>query len=304
MPGNEFIAEYHRSRYLRSLPDEALLQRLEHIAQNLWSTGPDAEVTPPRKFENWKTLWRIYVHSVAEQVKRGRIIFSISESEVRRIASKDYVPPVLINPFTGSFDCWVKFGKREHIRSAFERGSLKITLASSYDDPSLNPAQRDDELLHLSRTPNEQALFTMRGVDQNGQEVEMSHQPVEFFKGFRSDDFYVWCCSAEYDARIFSDFKDYNAALIIRDQNEFLKRLEETMSLKLTGTSMRSGRVRYYDPYRTPPERLRPIFVKHFQYSYQNEQRFAWPVGTKKKEKNIFVELGPLSDICEILEFK
>lgn len=304
MQGNEWVAEYERSLYLRELPNDALLQRLEHIAQNLWSTGPNSEVTPPRSSENRQRLLRAYVHAVAEQVRRGRIGHSISEAEIRQNASLNYVPPDLVAPFTGSPVCWVKFGKREYIRAAFERGSLKITLASSYDDPSLNPAQRDDELHHLSRTPNKQILFTLRGLDQNGQEVDMPHQPLEYFEGISSSDFYVWCCSAAYDARIFGDFKEYDAALVIRDQRAFTDRLERTMKAKLGGGQMQSGRVAYYDPYDVDPASLRPIFVKNFQYLYQNEQRFAWEVGAGQKEKDLFVELGPLSDICEVLEFK
>lgn len=304
MQGNEWFAEYHRSLYLRELPEAALLQRLEHIAQNLWSTGPNSEVTPPRSPENRQRLLRAYVHAIAEQVRRGRIVRSISEAEIRQNASLNYVPPDLVAPFTGSPVCWVKFGKREHIRPAFERGLLKVTLASSYNDPSLNPAQRDDELHHLSRTPNKQMLFTLRGLDENGQEVDIPHQPLEYFEGISSSDFCVWCCSAAYDARVFSDFKDYNAALIIRDQQAFSYRLENAMKAKLANISMQAGRVQYYDPYDIDPTLLRPIFVKNFQYMYQNEQRFAWEVSAGQNDKDLFIEIGPLSDICDVLEFR
>ena len=304
MKGKEWVAEYHRSLYLRELPDAGVLQRLAHIAQNLWSTGADSVVTPPRSAEIRHRLMRAYVHAVAEQVRRDGKDRSILEAEIRRAASEGYTPPELVVPFSGDPRCWVKFGKRVHIRAAFERGAIKVTLASSYNDPSLNPAQRDDELNHLSRTPNKQALFALRGLDQNGREVDFPHTPLEYFEGISSRDFYVWCCSAAYDARVFGDFKDYDSALVIRDQQAFTERLERTMKAKIGGVQMQSGRVEYYDPYDVDPAWLRPIFVKNFQYLYQNEHRFAWEVGTGQNDKDLFIELGPLSDICEVLEFK
>ena len=304
MRASDWFAEYRGSLYLRKLPDLALSQRLEHIEQNLWSTGPNSEVTPPRNPEARQRLLRAYVHAIAERVRRAGINRSISEAEIRRRASQNYVPPDLVAPFTGNPVCWVKFGRRVHIRSAFERGSLKVTLASSYNDPSLNPAQRDDELQHFSRTPNKQILFGVVGLDEHGQEVDIPCEPLEYLEGVRSNDFYVWCCSAAYDARIFSDFKDYDAALIVRDQQAFSERLEGAVKEKLGNISMQAGRVAYYDPYDINPAFLKPIFVKNFQYMYQNEQRFAWEVGVGYNEENLFVELGPLSDICEILEVK
>jgi hypothetical protein len=135
MDTGKWIAEYYSSLYLRELPDQVLSQRLENIAQNLWSTGPNSEVTPPRSPENRIRLLQAYIHAVAEQVRRGRKFVSISESEIRQHASQNYVSPDLVTPFTGNPVCLVKFGEQKYIRAAFEIGSLKITLASSYNDP-------------------------------------------------------------------------------------------------------------------------------------------------------------------------
>jgi hypothetical protein len=40
----------------------------------------------------------------------------------------------------------IKYGRREHMTDLVERGRLRLTPASNYDDPSLNPAIRDAEL--------------------------------------------------------------------------------------------------------------------------------------------------------------
>lgn len=304
MDGHRWFTEYNTTRYLRELPDDALSKRAFHIANNLWSTGPNSEVTPPRQPENRQRLIRIYVHTIAEQVSRGRIVDTISEAEIRKRASHHYIPPNLNALFTGSPDCWVKFGKREHIREAFERGILRATLASSYNDPSLNEAQRDDELSHFARTPNWQLNFRLLGINEKGQKVHWPHRSVEFFEGTRSNDFYVWCCSAVYDARNFSDFEEYDAASIIRNRHVFSERLREAMRSKLPSTSMHSGRIEYYDPYDINPIILRPIFSKNFSYMYQNEYRFAWGVAGGQSDRHLYLDLGQLSDICEMLELR
>jgi hypothetical protein len=144
----------------------------------------------------------------------------------------------------------------------------------------------------------------MTGLDENGKEIDIPYQPVEYLEGIRSRDFYVWCCSAAYDARIFGDFEKYDAALIIRDQQAFSDRLASAMRSKLPGITMQAGRVSYYDPHDIDRALLQPIFSKNFRYLYQNEHRFAWEVDAGLHEKNLFIEIGPLHDICEILEFK
>jgi hypothetical protein len=297
----DWTSEYSRTLYLRKLSDAGLQQRFDDITKNLWSTGQSGEVTPPRKAENRQRLLRLLVHYMAEQRRRGRSWPWDSEADIRREASKHYSPPSLKEPFLGQPACFAKFGKRVHLQDSLERGALRISLASTYDDASLNPAQRDDELNHWSRTPNHQFAMSLIGVDETGSEIQLPYQPGEAFRGIRAANFYVWCCAAEYDARLFEDFGS-DSVLIIRNQEAFRMRLRQAMSNHLPGTIMVDGRVDYYDPYDVDPSLLRPIFVKQFGYLYQHEYRFAWEVGPGNHPKYLNIQIGSLTDIAELLE--
>lgn len=169
--GDGWRDEYERDRYLRELPDVALQARFEALIDNLWSTDAAGNVTPPRNADNRLQLLRLTIHTMLEQMERtGTSAIDFSEAKLRETASASYKLPQLRIPFTGSPSCFAKFGKRTHIRDAFERGALRIAPAATYDTPSLNAAQADKELEHHSVTPNEHLIFRLFGLDAEGEE--------------------------------------------------------------------------------------------------------------------------------------
>lgn len=217
--------EYEQYRYLRELPDAALQDRLESLAGNLWSTDAAGKVTPPRNNYNRRALLQLIVHTMLEQMERaGTSEFDFSERELRETAVASYRPPQLRTPFSGSPSCFAKFGKRTHIRAAFESGILRIAPADTYNDPSLNSAQADNELTHYTVTPNEHFLFQLRGLISEGEEIDVPAQPKELFRYLTVRNFYVWCCGLDYDARLFHDF-EADAVLIVRDKEAFRTRV-------------------------------------------------------------------------------
>jgi hypothetical protein len=236
-----------------------------------------------------------------EQMERAKIPnCDFDERALREASAASYRRPQLKTPFAGSPVCFAKFGKREHIADALN-GALRIAPASSFDDPSLNPAQIDKELEHTTITPNEHLMFKLYGRDAEGNEVELRVQKKEFFRYMMVPDFYVWCCGLGYDARLFHEFQA-EAVLVIRCKDAFRARLSAAVARVLPEGSMTDGPLRYYDPYTIRREQLVPIFSKHFRYLYQNEYRFAWTVPKGEPLNPIFVELGPLHDIAEFLE--
>ena len=230
-------------------------------------------------------------------------VLEFDEQRIRGESSAHYTPPRLKTPFTGSPDCFAKFGKRDHIRSAFERGVLLINPASSYDDPSLKPAQADKELQHATVTPNEVLKLTIYVLNSQGNDVEAPVQKKELFRYMMVPDFYVWCCGLGYDARLFREF-GYDAVLVVRDKNKFRDRLAAAVLDKVPSAALTDGPLHYYDPYTTPLEQLTPIFSKDIRYLYQNEYRFAWKVPDGKPLEPFLVELGPLDNIAEFLELE
>jgi hypothetical protein len=104
-------------------------------------------------------------------------------------------------------------------------GIIKINPATTYADASLNPAQYDEELRHFAVTSRERILSTLIGTDTpGGPEREMPYEPLKLFRYMEVPNFYVLCCAAGFDCRMFHDF-DCDAALIIHGRAEFIRRL-------------------------------------------------------------------------------
>lgn len=294
--------EYEQKRYLREVDDFILQRRFVDLSANLWSTDADGNVTPPRSAETRSGILRLLLHTMLEQMERASTaVQDFNERELREGSAARYTPPQLKSPFTGSPSCYAKFGKRTHIRNAFDRGALRIAPASLYDDPSLNPAQADKELEHATVTPNEHLIFKLNGLDAEGNEVELPVRKKELFRYMMVPDFYVWCCGLGYDARLFHEF-EAEAVLVIRDKDAFRARLKPSVSDKIPLGKMVDGPLGYYDPYNLRREQLVPIFNKHIRYLYQNEYRFAWTMPEGALLEPFLVELGSLHDVAEYLE--
>lgn len=213
-----------------------------------------------------------------------------------------YVPPKLAPPFMGGPSGFAKYGKRDHIKASFERGAFRIAAASSYLDPSLNPAQADHELEHAVVTPNEHMQMRLYGKDAAGAEIEIPHTPLQLFRYMQVPDFYVWCCGLSYDARMFYDF-EAEALLIIRDMYAFTDRFIAAVKAAKPDLSSKRGPCVYYDPYTVRREQLTPMYSKNLRYLYQNEYRFIWTVPPETTDlSTFFVELGPLANIAEFYE--
>lgn len=298
-----WIQEYDASRYLRKQTDDVLKRRYESLTTNLWSTDAAGNVIPPRDPKHREGILRLVVHVLCEQRNRaGGPTLALDEAAIRQAASTVYRRPKLTTPFLGPPSGFAKFGKREHIKRTYEEGVLRAAPASGFNDPSLNNAQRDDELLHWAVTPNQQLMMSVIGLDEHGSEVELPVEKGELFRGMTVPDFYVWCCGFGYDARLFHEFQA-DAVIVIRDMDQFRSRFSAAMQSILPGWTMKDGPLTYYDPYNVRREELTPIFSKNLRYLYQNEYRFAWssPLG-EKTSKALFPVLGRLSDIAEYYE--
>jgi len=296
-------AEYQKSLYLREVPTTALAERYSNLIHNLWSTDRDGNVQRVRDPSRGNHVLRLLLHVMLEQVRRGIRDegFTFDERAMRDEATTTYVAPHLKSPILGGPDGFAKFGKRDHIRASFERGIFRIAPASSYDDPSLNGAQADKELVHHTVTPNEHLLFKLHGTDANGNDIEIGAKPIQLFRYMNVPDFYVWCCGFGCDLRMLHDFQA-DALLLVKDIDTFTKRMLEAVEKAQPGSAPVHGPVSYYDPYTVQRNDLKPIFSKNLKYLYQSEYRFAWKMPAATTLAPFIVELGPLSDIAQFYE--
>lgn len=258
-----WASEYVTSLYLREARATALAERYNNLIQNLWSTDREGKVQKTRDPDRGMMILRLLFHVVLEQIRRGTLPpdFLFDERAMINEATATHVPRLMKSPIVGGPDGFAKFGNRDHIRASFERGTFRISPASSYDDPSLNGAQADKELEHLTVTPNERLLFKLYGTDPDGNDVELDAKPIELFRYMNVPDFYVWCCGHGCDLRLLHDFQA-DALLLVKDVAAFTKRMLKAVEKAKPGSVAIHRPVAYYDPYTVQRSQLTPIFSK------------------------------------------
>lgn len=292
--------EYQANKYLRKASTDQLEKRLLDLKTNLWSTDRDGEVTQLRFLDHRIKISQLILHVLLEKSERQSISEIIFEEKTfREEVTVGYVPPNLKVPILGDRGVFAKFGHHPHILETFRSGRIRIAPAASYQDSSLNSAQQDDELCHWTRTPNKALMIQVTDVD--GKHIPL--QMGEFLQGKTIQNYLVWCCACGYEARLFKDFA-CNAAIIVREEKEFIDRLTKATKQAIPDFNFLHGPVGYYDPYHPPSDGIRLPFMKNMKYLYQNEYRFIWQSDDPIKHIPTFLELGPLEDIAELVELK
>ena len=200
----------------------------------------------------------------------------------------------------------IKFGKHAHMQDFFENGEIKISPASSYSDPSLNPAKNDNELMLEQYVRGEEVSFIYPGK-QPGEIKKMQPVGDVVVNNDLATDYYVYCMTHTLSHRLFNDLSA-DSCVIIRDLSEFFNRLEAAVQAHIPGWSMCSDSVNYIDPYDagfrlTEKRTLNLFFSKNFRYWYQQEYRFVWiPIVEVRTNLEPFqVELGSLKKIGELV---
>jgi hypothetical protein len=206
-------------------------------------------------------------------------------------------------------DVLVKYGSARFLRPALERGSFRISPANSYLDPSLNVARQDDELERRLVD----AAIDMTSVLRQDVDKLSPEERVLYTRPIRSvTNYYIFCMAGGWVPRLFDDF-DADACLVITNPVRFARALRDAARGQLPDWHFVCEPVKYIDPVQDlrflsgrAQERFAPFLCKDFRYLYQKEVRAAWlppdPEVPRKDLDHIFVDLGSLSDYCELIE--
>jgi hypothetical protein len=100
--------------------------------------------------------------------------------------------------------------------------------------------------------------------------------------------------------RLFVDF-NATACVIIRDRDEFRRRLKAAGAAALPGARGRDGKAIYIDPLRPRSARIDVPMSKNFKYASQAEQRFVWEPSSTAPIACTDLKLGRLKDIAELV---
>lgn len=271
---------YRQRPYLQDATDEELTQRLRDVIENLTALTLDGRLSPlppGAEGEKWMELFTHILEAYGarrsqppDNFLRGAKVPRPDDPITARALSR---VRNLNLPTPGTY--LVKLGKREHMIDLFERGRLRVSPASSYSDPSLNAAIKDDELSisaiamkgEVQITIPDDRMGPLKGpVDPIGNVTFTSRSTTNYF---------VCCLTHTLDPRLFADF-GYDACVIVKDVNEFRRRLNIAMRLNLGPWLAFDSAIAYVDPYNTDRRNMNVFFGKHLRYSYQREYRFIW----------------------------
>ncbi len=152
----------------------------------------------------------------------------------------------------------VKFGKRQHMAALLHEGKGRVSPAGFYHDPSLGRARTDKEgRLRSYVHPIDAHRFM--GVRQDGEgtravDIDVPYLGSAEIELYALSDFYVYCMTESYDARLFEDFDD--TCVVITRPAEFTSRLQHAIESSLPGWKFYSAPVVYFDPFFSRPHQM------------------------------------------------
>jgi hypothetical protein len=302
-------AEYARTRYLGLLSDEALFARYRTLQVGTMEMDDEGYLTPA-KWNGWRDKW---IHAAMEITLRG---LSMNDERTKPDWSFGRTPLMLRavaarsrRKLSWGRKLLVKYGSRRFLRAALEDGVIRISRASSYDDPSLNAARRDRE---LQRDLIDSAFETTATLGPIGNTASEDERQLYAKTVESAIDYYIFCLAGGCELRLFDDF-EADACLVITEPERFAASLGEAAAHQLPGWHYGCQFVRYFDPVQrlTEVERFNsqvfaPFFSKDFRYAYQREVRAAWlppdPEAPRSPFDHLFLTLGALKDYCELIE--
>lgn len=293
--------EYRMDRYMRSATIEEIEERSRDIAINMMNVTDKGQLSPGMPNNENSIWWELWTHILEEFALR-----SVNHMPLDLMAQFPWIshpnPPlglrILGKRKLPETDFIARVGQQQHMKAAFERGRVRIAPATSYADPSLNPAIRDEELSVTAIRSGDTA--TIRPYDPT---TGLSGDPIEAignisFSKTMQENFFILCMTLGYEPRILDDF-GASSLLVIHNVNRFLIRLEKAVRRLRPDLTLVARPVSYYDPYRVQPKDMEAPFSKHFRYAYQREYRLVWhKPGLGFDEEPFFVEMGTLRDIA------
>lgn len=296
-------AQYSKRPYLKHLTPEELQERCNNLINLLAVLMPDGKigVKTGKKFD--EDIWIKFTHVTTEMERRygpypnGFTNGFVKDAKIVSATFPSIPKSKLAIDFVGGAqaDNLYKFTKKKYVEEMISRGAFRISPASYYDDPSLNDAIRDNELVF-----NGSFQPGLKGVVKTFGSLP-SYGRIDYSVKARTN-YYVACFASAYTYREFEDF-DADACLIVKEPRVFTDRIIQAGLKKLSGYEGFAGNVKYLDPVLCDPEKIDVSFAKHFKYAYQNEYRIIWaPKAITESLEPLFVEIGPLTDICEVIE--
>ena len=285
---------YEIDRYLKNMSNDNLIKRYEDICLNFQVlTGKERNVIPINSFlSSW--YWCRKEHQTRYEFFLRKLPLPVSPPQPRLHIEKPYRAK---GP--NSCDILFRYGYLEPtMKSLYEKGKTEIKPASGYKDSiAIDPRTDDEKNKHQWLIGDHTIIKTLDG----------KRIPIigDVKRTVSTSDYYTLCLSCDFEPLIFQKF-GYDSCVVIKNPTEFAQRLEQSSKDILPNWYFHHNPMEYFDP-NEPVENqyFNATMCKDFSYAYQMEYRFIWdPLGNGKVAGNIELDLGPLTDICELYILK
>ena len=299
-----------RKLYLRGLSDSALSERLVHWLNNctqLSRTGM-VDLCASENPDFFLRLMDVLAETALRNgdVSKGQdpdmwlpeknvMIRPSGQTSVRSKELQQLLPNTKDLPL-------LRFGPKKFMRELSDTGGLLFQEASTFGQAE-NLSVRDDELtLLMKRYVPKDELKLIRGAP-DAKTIKGRGAALNY--SLSCPDFLVLCMTDTINLRLVSDW-NAEAVVVIHDPTEFTKRLKNAargMIKNAGGDDLESGKVQYIDPY-FPLDHPDVPFCKHYKFAYQREFRFVVRGSNALDFTKRKLEVGPIKDIAELVEFE
>ena len=256
---------YRETRYLESATEADLAARLDGLIANL--VAFDSRGEPQFQLKNGREAIA-FVELLEELNLRSSSIEPLLQSRLQKFTGLFNEHGIVriesqLERFRGK-ECLFKFTKSEYVDEILN-GEVRFRTASSYNNPNLSIAIRDDELKIEHNLPG------LRMTTKDGKAIPIKDNRITA-KG--AGDYYVSCFSSDFRLQFFPLF-DCDSCILIGNPKKFVDEVLEQHDKTFPKFFVSFGVVDYIDRYRQFKSQ-RPIeFRKSWDYSYEKEFRFV-----------------------------
>lgn len=298
-------ADYRSDPYMKRLSEGELAQRAADVFSNVCRLTTDGKLSFPTA--PLEEQWIVRLTHLFEEYRRRGVPFPADltahpafphPSRPKAKAAARTVRDRALEAGVRLF----KYGRIDRLRALVEHGEIRIAPASSYNDPSLNHAIRDDELAFVLHP--DFGRVTMTVLDRYSRKPKGTVRPIDDKITKRATtNYYVYCLAEVLEPRLFLDF-NADACLIIHEPVIFLDRLCSALQIALPRWRIGVVPVQYVDPLLASIGSVSVFTCKHLRFSYQQETRVvALPPTDHVALDAISPLVVPgLGEACEVLE--
>ncbi|MDF1589218.1 MAG: hypothetical protein P1P93_08715 [Gammaproteobacteria bacterium] len=284
---------YETDRYLKNVDEKKLISRYSDLCRNFRVlTSAERHIIPINSFlSSW--YWYLKEHQTRYEFYLRGIPLPNEPPIPRDQAIKPYS-----SKSPNACDIIFRYGHLKFMKEFVEEGKIRISPASKYNDGKALDPRTDDEL----NKHRWQRGDNIKIVTKDNNEISIIGDLQRSVSTLTN--YYTLCLSCDFEPVIFEEF-EYDACVVIKKPDEFVKRLEEQTKRQLPSWFFHHNPIEYFDSHEPSKNQyFNAMMFKDFSYAYQMEYRFMWiPPNKGNAKSHINVTLGSLDDICELFVF-